>query len=109
LLDPHTGALAGRTSAVASVRRGTVTPIGADFGLRGLHRMKLTAPAGGWMVGDGGLVLTTSDLGNSWQTPAGLLAGPASRRPLPSLGRRRHRQRPAQTILSPIALARREP
>ena len=32
--------------------------------------MQLTAPTGGWAVGDGGLVLTTNDLGRSWQTPA---------------------------------------
>ena len=35
--------------------------------------MRLIAPAGGWIVGDGGLVMSTSDGGRSWQsTPAEL-------------------------------------
>lgn len=74
LVDPHTGALAGRTSSLAAIRRRAVEPIGADFGLRALRRMKLVAPAGGWLVGDGGLVLTTKDLGKSWQTTPGELS-----------------------------------
>jgi photosystem II stability/assembly factor-like uncharacterized protein len=72
-VDPNTGALAGRTSASATVRRRGVEPQAADFGLRALARMKLTAPAGGWLVGDGGLVLATRDLGKTWQTTAGAL------------------------------------
>ncbi|HUY90232.1 MAG TPA: YCF48-related protein [Pirellulales bacterium] len=72
LVDPHSGALAGRAGMVAAVRRqGLQEARSPAFGLRGLHRMKLAAPVSGWLVGDGGLVLTTSDLGLSWQTPAG--------------------------------------
>ena len=44
--------------------------------------MRLVAPTGGWAVGDGGLVLTTHDLGRSWQTP------PTD---LPAIGRRQFR------------------
>jgi photosystem II stability/assembly factor-like uncharacterized protein len=70
-VDPDTGAMAGRTSALAEVRRRAVEPREADFGLRALRQLRLVAPAGGWLVGDGGLVLTTRDLGHSWQTPEG--------------------------------------
>jgi photosystem II stability/assembly factor-like uncharacterized protein len=72
-IDPNTGALAGRASASATVRRRGVEPVPADFGLRALVRMKLSAPGEGWLVGDGGLVLNTRDLGKSWQTTEGSL------------------------------------
>ncbi|MGD9720439.1 MAG: YCF48-related protein [Pirellulales bacterium] len=72
-VDPNTGALAGRTSVTAVVRRRSVEPAAADFGLRALARMRLVAPAKGWLVGEGGLVLHTRDLGKTWQTTAGAL------------------------------------
>jgi hypothetical protein len=78
MIDPQTGAVAGRASAMAMVRRRAIEPLPADFGLRALQRMKLVPPAGGWMVGDGGLILSTADLGKTWQTSAGEL--PASLR-----------------------------
>jgi len=74
-LDPQTGAVAGRSSSLALVRRGQLEPAAADHGLRALRRMKLVAPGKGWMVGDGGLVLQTQDLGKSWQTPEGEIPG----------------------------------
>ena len=40
---------------------------------RYVRRMRLVGPAGGWLVGDGGLVLTTRDAGLSWNPPAGKL------------------------------------
>ncbi len=70
-VDPNTGALAGRSSTLAVVRRKGVVPRAADHGLRAIHELKLVAPAQGWLVGDGGLVLKTRDLGHSWQTPDG--------------------------------------
>ncbi|HEX5443727.1 MAG TPA: YCF48-related protein, partial [Pirellulales bacterium] len=72
-IDANTGALAGRASSIATVRRRGVDGQQADFGLRALTRMKLNAPSSGWLVGDGGLVLATRDLGKSWQTPEGSL------------------------------------
>jgi photosystem II stability/assembly factor-like uncharacterized protein/tetratricopeptide (TPR) repeat protein len=71
LIDPDTGALAGRLSALATVRRRGIELLPADYGLRGLACMKLVAPAGGWLVGEGGLILKTQDLGKSWQTTEG--------------------------------------
>jgi photosystem II stability/assembly factor-like uncharacterized protein len=73
MVDPHTGALAGSTSASATIRKRTIEPQPADFGLRALRAMQLVAPAKGWLVGDGGLILQTRDLGKSWQTTEGAL------------------------------------
>ena len=78
-IDPDTGALAGRTSALAAVRRRAIETLPSDYGLRALRRMELLAPAGGWLVGDGGLVLATHDLGKSWQTPEGEMPAAARR------------------------------
>jgi hypothetical protein len=72
-IDPNTGALAGRARASATVRRRGVESQPADFGLRSLTRLKLTGQQDGWLVGDGGLVLHTQDLGKTWQTTAGSL------------------------------------
>jgi photosystem II stability/assembly factor-like uncharacterized protein len=70
-VDPNTGALAGRAGSLAVIRRRGVEPVAADYGLRALREMKLAAPAAGWLVGDGGLVLKSQDLGKSWQTADG--------------------------------------
>jgi photosystem II stability/assembly factor-like uncharacterized protein len=72
-IDPNNGALAGRDSLVATIRNRAVESQPSDFGLRALNRLKLVAPANGWLVGDGGLVLQTTDLGKTWQTPEGAL------------------------------------
>jgi photosystem II stability/assembly factor-like uncharacterized protein len=70
--DLLTGMVAGRTGALASVRRHGIEPARtADFGLRSLRRVRLTSQTEGWLAGDGGLVLQTPDLGRTWQTPAG--------------------------------------
>ncbi|HWB12417.1 MAG TPA: YCF48-related protein [Pirellulales bacterium] len=69
-VDPLSGAIAGRRGSLAAIRRRGLKPARTpDFGLRGLNRMKLTGETEGWLVGDGGLVLTTVDLGLSWQLP----------------------------------------
>ena len=59
---------------LAMVQRGGIRParIGG-FGLRNLTRMRLVAPVHGWLIGDGGLVMMTGDLGATWQTPPGSL------------------------------------
>ncbi len=70
MVDPQTGALAGRKGTAAAVRRGEVRPgeVGL-FGLRNLAQLRLSPPTGGWLAADGGLLLNTPDLGISWQTP----------------------------------------
>lgn len=76
-IDGHTGALADRFGKLAAVRRqGLQASRTPPVGLRRLNRMKLIGSTQGWLVGDGGLVLTTSDLGASWQLPEGDTAAP---------------------------------
>ncbi|MEX2558529.1 MAG: YCF48-related protein, partial [Pirellulales bacterium] len=70
-LDPASGALAGRSGTLAAVRRRTIEEsVSSGLGLRGAKRIKL-AQSGGWLVGDGDLVLATADLGRTWQAPPG--------------------------------------
>jgi len=79
-LDPNTGTLAGRQGVVAMVQRGGIEPARTGgFGLRNLRRMKLVAPVYGWLIGDGGLVMMTDDLGSTWQMPPGPLPADLAR------------------------------
>ncbi|NQT14978.1 MAG: hypothetical protein HQ582_19640 [Planctomycetes bacterium] len=75
-LTPQHGVLADPSGLAAMVRGGKVEPSGtARFGLRGVARMKLVPEVEpqvyGWLVGQGGLVMLTRDLGATWQTPMG--------------------------------------
>ncbi len=73
-LEPDAGAVAGPAGQIATlVRRKVVASPLAASSLRSFRAMQLVAPVGGWAVGDGGLLLTTNDLGHSWQTPLGNL------------------------------------
>jgi photosystem II stability/assembly factor-like uncharacterized protein len=70
-LAPDAGAVAGAAGQLATlVRHKVVTSPLATTSLRSIRAMQLVAPTGGWAVGDGGLVLSTADLGRSWQTPS---------------------------------------
>ncbi len=70
MIDGQTGAVAGRKGTAGVVRRGEVRPAEVGrFGLRNLAQLRLSPPTGGWLVGDGGLLLHTPDLGATWQTP----------------------------------------
>ncbi|MCO6456658.1 MAG: hypothetical protein J5I93_15275, partial [Pirellulaceae bacterium] len=72
--DDRSGAVAGRTGQLSLVAYSQLKPSpGPDLGLRHLHRLRLQGPAGGWLVGDGGLVQQTSDGGLTWQAPPGPL------------------------------------
>jgi photosystem II stability/assembly factor-like uncharacterized protein len=71
-VDLFAGSLAGRDGALSDVRRRDITNLVSPGGsLRAIADLRLVAPTGGWLVGDGGLVLQTADLGKSWQTPRG--------------------------------------
>lgn len=74
LLDPKTGALAGASGTLAAVRRRAIE-VGKNppLGLRAIHALRLAPENRGWLVGDAGLVLATSDAGRTWQVPAGEL------------------------------------
>lgn len=73
-IDPNTGAVAGAFGRFANVleRRVNLSPLATPT-LRTMRAMRLAPPLGGWLVGDGGLVMTTRDLGRSWQTTVGAL------------------------------------
>ena len=78
-LEPSTGAVAGPAGRIATlVRRKVVESPLAASSLRSFRAMRLIAPTGGWAVGDGGLVMTTNDLGRSWQTPPASLSEAAA-------------------------------
>jgi photosystem II stability/assembly factor-like uncharacterized protein len=69
-LDAENGAVAGPGGAFATLARRRIvhSPL-AMPSLRSFRAMRLVAPSGGWLVGDGGVVLTSKDLGHSWQSP----------------------------------------
>ncbi|MBU4272936.1 MAG: hypothetical protein KKE86_11590 [Planctomycetes bacterium] len=71
-VGPRDGALAGRNGALAVVRDGTLESARADgFELRSFSRIRLIRPSYGWLIGEGGLLLATDDLGRSWRSPSG--------------------------------------
>jgi len=74
LLDRNTGALAGFDGTAATIRRGAVQPARTPrFGLRRVAAVKLVPEVEpriyGWLVGQGGLLMMTSDLGATWHMP----------------------------------------
>ena len=72
--DLASGVVAGRDGTLATVRRnGFEASRSAGFGPRYVRALERVGPTGGWLVGDGGLALTTVDGGLSWQMPAGQL------------------------------------
>ncbi|MEX2172472.1 MAG: YCF48-related protein [Pirellulales bacterium] len=79
-VDPDQGAVAGPGGHFAAIAQREVrsSPLAAPD-RRALHAVKLVAPTGGWLVGDGGIVRTTRDLGASWQSPTGDLPSEIAR------------------------------
>lgn len=72
--DPKHGVVAGydgKLGLVAGPRiSSSRTP---DLGNRPLRALQMRDRGRGWLVGDGGLVMQTTDGGNSWQHPSGEL------------------------------------
>jgi photosystem II stability/assembly factor-like uncharacterized protein len=78
LLDSRTGALAGRNGSLAVVSQGQIEAVRSDQSdLRNLVQMRLSRPAHGWLVGDGGAVYVSNDLGSTWLVPPGGLPAAA--------------------------------
>jgi len=76
---PTSGAVAGRLGQLGLVVPGGVNP--AKTALtdgRNARRLVLTGQSSGWLVGDGGLVLSTADDGFTWSPAAQLPAIAAS-------------------------------
>jgi len=73
-LDGRLGALGGCGGPAVVVDRRVVAPEqppGSIQGLRRTRRLQLTPPNGGWLIGQGGLVLRTADQGVAWHAPPG--------------------------------------
>ena len=72
--DPLHGIVAGRDGALAAVDRHGVRLLNLSrVEYRQVHQVKLVDDIRGWLVGDGGLVMTTADGGQTWQKPPGNL------------------------------------
>jgi photosystem II stability/assembly factor-like uncharacterized protein len=79
-LSEEIGAVAGARGVLGLVVEGNLHPPRiANLGLRGLHDLQLTGGGAGWLVGDGGLVLSTDSNGLVWEVPHGTLP-PETRR-----------------------------
>ncbi len=76
-IDPQTGAVAGVRESLAFVRRASVEASQAPAsGLRSATKLQLVRPSYGVLVGQGGMILLTSDVGATWQdVPAPLPEG----------------------------------
>ncbi len=74
-LDCRAGAVVGSDGPAVVLRQSLIQseqPM-PNLGLRLPVRLALTPPNGGWLVGQGGLVLRTADLGAGWHLPPGEL------------------------------------
>lgn len=71
-LGPRTGLLAGRNGSLAVVRGESFESITTDrVELRSLSRIRLIRPSYGWLIGEGGLIQFTDDLGMTRRPPPG--------------------------------------
>jgi photosystem II stability/assembly factor-like uncharacterized protein len=72
--DAKSGAAVGISGSLGLVTATEVRPSPTPgLGPRYVRRMQLAGRTGGWLVGDGGLALTTGDGGFTWTAPAGPL------------------------------------
>ena len=68
--DAASGAIAGRMGQLNVVMtRGAIKSRTPGLGLRSIRDLRLAEDVGGWLVGDGGLLMTTGDGGLTWQLP----------------------------------------
>jgi len=76
--DPNSGAIAGERGKLSVVMtQGAVKSRTPDLGMRAIRDLQLAGDTGGWLVGDGGLVMTTTDGGLTWQLPPRAIPGAA--------------------------------
>lgn len=73
-LNPDVGVLAGvRGKLGLAVDGQIVEPRLGNLGMRGLRALQLQTNGNSWLVGDGGLAVTSEDSGLVWHAPAGPL------------------------------------
>ncbi|MEX0704387.1 MAG: YCF48-related protein [Planctomycetales bacterium] len=74
---PQVGVLVGLGGEISLYSQGRLLqPRAANLGLRGLRDVSLERDDTGWLVGDGALVLRTTNGGVSWELPAQALPEP---------------------------------
>jgi photosystem II stability/assembly factor-like uncharacterized protein len=72
--SPQGGASAGWDGTLALIASQELRPARTgSLAPRTVHRLQLSSSTAGWLVGDGGLILTTLDGGLSWTAPRGVL------------------------------------
>jgi photosystem II stability/assembly factor-like uncharacterized protein/LmbE family N-acetylglucosaminyl deacetylase len=67
--DPARGAVSSRGAVFAVRRRGVESSSAPSFDRRAPRAIRFEPGGRGWLVGDQGLVLTTTDGGQSWRRP----------------------------------------
>ncbi len=69
--DATGGAVATRDGALIAIGRRQTRPAAAPpLGMTAPRRIQFSGPNAGWLVGDGGLLLSTSDGGQIWRAPS---------------------------------------
>lgn len=69
-VDPDSGVVVGRNGVVGQVHRHAVHAAQTQhFGMRSLRQVEMADLRRGYAVGDGGLLLLTTDAGGHWQEP----------------------------------------
>jgi photosystem II stability/assembly factor-like uncharacterized protein len=70
MIEVGRGAVAFSDGRIGVVRDGRIQPATCPpLGLASVRQMQFAGPAVGWLVGDGGLVMTTADGGQTWRNP----------------------------------------
>jgi len=69
-LNSRQGLVCGTMGRIAVVVEGNLNKVlMTNLGLRGIHAVKLAGGDRAWAAGDGGLVLTSNNVGIDWKTP----------------------------------------
>lgn len=72
--SPQGGAAVGWDGTLALITSQELRPSRTgSLAPRGVHRIRVLGGTAGWLVGEGGLILTTTDGGLSWTVPPGAL------------------------------------
>lgn len=71
--DPRNGVLIGERNQRGTLGNGQLLPLRRTLSLRGLRDVVLPPARAGWLVGDGALLLHSTDGGASWPEPPGPL------------------------------------